>query len=600
VSEPSEIERVAAVRICDAFRNYNRRFREITRRAARHFDAANWASGRLDAVRRIDLYQQSVALVLQDLQQILGASSRNRESWGRIKSLYVALIEDCDDREFFQTFFSSISRRVFDTVGVDPLVEFLASDVAPGDYLGSPLRTRKYRNRGSIEFLLDEALADLPFARRFRDVDHTLTFITAEVVARLEEQRLTHKLKKFEFIAPIFYRGQRAYLVGRLKGDGWQIPIVIPFKHSEEGIFCDAVLLSERDVSILFGFTRSYFHADLPVVGSAVAFLRELMPAKPVAEIYTVLGRARQGKTERYRALMQHMQQSEDQFVHARGEAGMVMEVFTLPSFNVVFKVIRDQFAPPKTVRREEVRDKYEFVFRHDRAGRLVDAQEFKRLSFDKRRFSDKLLKALVEGCSLNCRTEGESLLIEHLYIERRLTPLNIFLREADAEAAANAVIDYGQAIRDLASSNIFAGDLLPKNFGVTRHGRVIFYDYDEVCPITDCRFREFPQGDDIDEMRAGAWFYVAPNDVFPEQFIQCIGLNPELRQLFRQWHGELLTANWWSQMRTRLADGETIDVLPYSLNSRVTLAPGGTYHAATSISATFAGHAGGLAALPR
>jgi isocitrate dehydrogenase kinase/phosphatase len=251
-------------------------------------------------------------------------------------------------------------------------------------------------------------------------------------------------------------------------------------------------------------------------------------------------------------------------------------------------------------VRREEVRDRYEFVFRHDRAGRLVDAQEFKRLSFDKRRFSDKLLKALVEGCGMNCRIEGDSLLIEHLYIERRLTPLNIFLREADAEAAANAVIDYGQAIRDLASSNIFAGDLLPKNFGVTRHGRVIFYDYDEVCPITDCRFREFPQGDDIDEMRAGAWFYVAPNDVFPEQFIQCIGLSPELRQLFRQWHGELLTANWWSQMRTRLAEGETIDVLPYSLHSRVTLAPGGTYHAATSNSATFAGYAGGLAALPR
>jgi isocitrate dehydrogenase kinase/phosphatase len=322
------------------------------------------------------------------------------------------------------------------------------------------------------------------------------------------------------------------------------------------------------------------------------------MPSKPVAEIYTVLGRARQGKTERYRALMQHMQRSVDHFVHARGEAGMVMEVFTLPSFNVVFKVIRDRFAPPKTVRRDEVRDKYEFVFRHDRAGRLVDAQEFKRLSFDKRRFSDKLLQALVEGCSLNCRIDGDKLLIEHLYIERRLTPLNLFLREADPEAAANAVIDYGQAIRDLASSNIFAGDLLPKNFGVTRHGRVIFYDYDEVCSIVDCRFREFPRGDDIDEMRAGEWFYVAPNDVFPEQFIQCIGLSPALRQLFRELHGELLTANWWTQIRARLLEGETIDVLPYSLNSRVTLGAGGGYYAAAHQEPFH--NAGGLAAPSR
>lgn len=598
MTRPAETERIAAVRTCDAFRNYNRRFREITRRAARHFDTANWASAKLDAVRRIDLYQQSVTLVLQDLRQILGDSMRDRAAWGRIKQHYIELIAESSDREFFQTFFSSVSRRVFDTVGVDPLVEFLAADVEPGEYTASPLRTRSYRYRGSLEFLLDEALADLPFARRFRDINHTLAFITAETIARLEEQQLTHRLKVIEFIAPIFYRGQRAYLVGRLKGDGWTIPLVIPFKHSDEGIVCDAVLLSERDVSILFGFTRSYFHADLPVVGSAVAFLRELMPAKPVAEIYTVLGRARQGKTERYRALIQHLQQSEDHFVHARGEPGMVMEVFTLPSFNVVFKVIRDRFAPPKTVRREEVREKYEFVFRHDRAGRLVDAQEFKRLSFDKRRFSDKLLKALVEGCSLNCQVDGDTLLIEHLYIERRLTPLNIFLRESDAESAANAVIDYGQAIRDLASSNIFAGDLLPKNFGVTRHGRVIFYDYDEVCSITDCRFREFPRGDDIDEMRAGEWFYVAPNDVFPEQFIECIGLSPALRSLFRELHGELLTANWWTQLRMRLAAGETIDVLPYSLNSRVTLGPGGGY--VTAAQTEPARHAGGLAASSR
>ena len=318
--------------------------------------------------------------------------------------------------------------------------------------------------------------------------------------------------------------------------------------------------------------------ADEPALAGSAA--KALLPEKPVAELYTVLGRARQGKTERYRALMQHLAQSDDLFEHARGETGMVMEVFTLPSFNLVFKVIRDRFAPPKTVRREEVREKYELVFRHDRAGRLVDAQEFRRLSFDVRRFNDKLLAALLEGCSLNCRIEGDQLLIEHIYIERRLTPLNIYLREASAEDAASAVIDYGQAIRDLASSNIFAGDLLPKNFGVTRRGRVIFYDYDEVCQITDCRFRDFPHGDDVDEMRAGAWFYVAPNDVFPEQFIQCIGLSPELRQLFRRLHGELLTANWWTAIRLRLSRGETIDVLPYSLTSRVTRLPGAGHYA--------------------
>ncbi|HSD69726.1 MAG TPA: bifunctional isocitrate dehydrogenase kinase/phosphatase [Woeseiaceae bacterium] len=581
MSQAVQVETIAAVRICDAFRNYNNRFREVTRRAARHFETRNWTGAKLDAVRRIDLYQQSVVLVLQDLQQILGTQFRDRDAWGRIKVLYTGLIAGCDDREFYQTFFSSVSRRVFDTVGVDPLVEFLAADVEPGNYQSRPLRTRRYRNRGSLRFLFDEILADLPFARRFRDIESTLGFITAEVEACLAEQGRLEDVDSIELIVPLFYRGQRAYLVGRLLGKGWQIPLVIPFKHADEGILCDAVILSEREVSILFGFTRSYFHADLPVVGSAVEFLKKMLPEKPVAELYTVLGRARQGKTERYRALMQHLAQSTDLFEHARGETGMVMEVFTLPSFNLVFKVIRDRFAPPKTVRREEVREKYELVFRHDRAGRLVDAQEFRRLSFDVGRFSGKLLESLLESCSMNCRIDGDQLLIEHLYVERRLTPLNIYLREAPAEDAAHAVIDYGQAIRDLASSNIFAGDLLPKNFGVTRRGRVIFYDYDEVCRITDCRFRDFPRGDDVDEMRAGAWFYVAPNDVFPEQFIQCIGLSPELRGLFRRLHGELLTASWWTNIRARLARGETIDVLPYALTSRVTRVPGAGHYAA-------------------
>ncbi|MGH8224331.1 MAG: bifunctional isocitrate dehydrogenase kinase/phosphatase [Woeseiaceae bacterium] len=575
-----DLARIAANRVFDAFRNYNRRFREITRLAARHFDSAAWASASLDAVRRIDLYGHSLRQVLQDLEHILSERIADRDEWRRIKAYYKALIADCDDREFYQTFFSSVTRRIFDTVGVDPQVEFLAVDVRPADRRATTLKTHRYANRGSLYYLFDELLAGLPFARRLRDAEGTARFISAEVEASLQQGDYKGPARSIEVIPELFYRGQRAYLVGRLLGDRWHMPLVLPFKHAAEGMQCDAVILTLSEVSMLFGFTRSYFHVDLPVVGSAVNYLRELMPEKPVAEIYTVLGRAKQGKTERYRALMQHLAESDDLFVHTRGEPGMVMEVFTLPSYNLVFKVIRDRIPPPKTVRPEQVRSKYELVFRHDRAGRLVDAQEFRRLTFDAGRFSRKLLDALLVGCSRNCRIDGSRLLIEHVYIERRLTPLNLYLREAAPADAARAAIDYGQAIRDLASSNLFAGDLLPKNFGVTRHGRVIFYDYDEVCLITDCRFRDFPRGDDIDEMRADAWFYVGPDDVFPEQFIRCIG-STELRKVFRQFHGDLLTAAWWAQLRKRLLSGETINVLPYSLTSRVTPQAGGGHYAA-------------------
>jgi isocitrate dehydrogenase kinase/phosphatase len=575
---PGDLERQAARRVFRAFRDYNRRFRGITQRAARHFLARDWATSREDAVQRIELYNRSVAAVLPDIRGLLGAGIRDRRCWNRIREHYTGLITGCPDAEFYKTFFNSVTRRVFDTRGVDPLVEFVAADVEPGD--AEPLEAWVYPNRGSLYLLFDEILGDLPFATRFADIESTLRFISAEIGAFRSEQGIAAYPEQVEVIPSLFYRGRQAYLVGRIDGEGWRVPLVVPFANRSEGVACDVVILSEADVSILFGFTRSYFHVDLEVVGSAVRFLRQLMPQKPVEEIYTVLGRAKQGKTERYRSLMRHLEASSDLFEVAEGAPGMVMNVFTLPSFNVVFKVIRDRFGYPKTIRPEQVREKYELVFRHDRAGRLVDAQEFRRLSFELRRFEPGLRDALLNECSRNCSARDGRLVIEHLYIERRLVPLNLYLRDASREQVERAVIDYGQALRDLASSNIFAGDLLIKNFGVTRHGRVIFYDYDEVVFVTDCNFRPLPQSErPEDELAAEPWYFVGPNDVFPEEFIRFFGFSEDLQRLFRKYHSELLTHEWWSRIKARLEHGETIEVLPYAIRTRTTRLPGaGTY----------------------
>jgi isocitrate dehydrogenase kinase/phosphatase len=263
--------------------------------------------------------------------------------------------------------------------------------------------------------------------------------------------------------------------------------------------------------------------------------------------LYTVLGRAKQGKTERYFALARHLGKSIDSFVHAPGERGLVMIVFTLPSHDLVFKVIRDHFGPPKTSTRAEVIDRYEFVFRHDRAGRLVDAQEYKRLRLPRARFMPALVEELLRDAGESCRLDGEDLIIEHCYVERRLRPLNLFLREAEPAAAEAAIIDYGMALRDLAASNVFPGDLLLKNFGVTSHRRVIFYDYDELCLVTDCVFRDLPQPRfEEEETSAEPWFHCGPHDVFPEQWLPFLSIPPALREVFLAHHAELLTAAWW------------------------------------------------------
>jgi isocitrate dehydrogenase kinase/phosphatase len=306
-------------------------------------------------------------------------------------------------------------------------------------------------------------------------------------------------------------------------------------------------MLSRADVGSLFGYARSYFHVDLPVVSAAITLLRSFMPRKPVDELYTVLGRAKQGKTERYFALQRHLDQSIDSFVHAPGERGLVMIVFTLPSHDLVFKVIRDKFGAPKTTTRADVIERYQFVFRHDRAGRLVDAQEFKRLRLPRARFMPALAEDLLLHASESCRVEGEDLIIEHCYIERRLRPLSLFLREAEPAAAESAIIDYGNALRDLAASNVFPGDLLLKNFGVTSHGRVIFYDYDELCPVSDCVFRDLPRArNEEEETSAEPWFHFGPRDVFPEQWLPFLSIPAALSEVFIRHHGCLLTAAWW------------------------------------------------------
>ncbi|NJO12798.1 MAG: bifunctional isocitrate dehydrogenase kinase/phosphatase, partial [Gammaproteobacteria bacterium] len=469
------------------------------------------------------------------------------------------------DREFTKTFFSSLTRRLFGTVGVAPDIEFVALDLDPLGSIDTHVVTNTYLNRGSLHLLFEQALTDFRFRTPWRDFDRSVNHVVGEVqahCARIGERRAVQHV---EIIRPVFYQMTRAYLVGRVQGRDWSVPLVIALKNTDGGVLVDAVMMAESDVSVVFSFTRSYFHVDLEHVGEAVVFLKSMLPRKPVSELFTVLGRAKQGKTERYRELFRHLQTTHDQFVHAPGERGLVMVCFTLPSFDVVFKLIRDRFPYPKNILRHEVMAKYELVFKHDRAGRLVDAQEFRRLRFPKRRFAPELLEELLSETASTVHTEGEDLIIDHMYIERRMTPLNLYLREQPRELTEKAVLDYGQAIRDLAYTNIFAGDLLLKNFGVTRHGRVIFYDYDELCQVTDCRFRDMPQAtNEEDEMRAESWFYVAENDVFPETFMAFLGFDEGLKEAFLAVHGEILTAEFWRHVQQRHQQGELMEVLPY------------------------------------
>jgi len=560
-----ELVRDCAQILVDLFADYNAEFREVTQRARQRFEKRDWRGSQRDAVERIGLYSRYVDSGVELMRRRLGDEVHERSIWSSIKRRYAEIIDPLPDAEFKKTYFCSITRKTFGTVGVDPAVEFFALDLDPLGSVTTHVETKDYVNRGSLELLVEELLADFRFRAPYRDFELSVKRVSDELKASLEGGVERRTVEKLEVIKEVFYQMTRAYLVGRLVGRGWTLPFVVALRNHDSGVVVDAIMLDESTVSVLFSFTRSYFHVDLAHVGEVVKFLKAILPRKPVSELFTVLGRAKQGKTERYRELFRHLQHSDDQFMLAPGEKGLVMVCFTLPSFDVVFKLIRDKFPVQKNILREDVLQKYDLVFKHDRAGRLVDAQEFKLVKFPKARFAPDLLEERLTETSQTVRDEGDELVIDHMYIERRMTPLNLFVRTATREQAEKAVLDYGQAIRDLAVTNIFPGDLLLKNFGVTRHGRVIFYDYDELCLVTDCRFREIPESRyEEDEMLAETWYYVADNDVFPETFINFLGFDPHLKQVFLGAHREILTADWWRGIQERLREGDLLEVLPY------------------------------------
>ena len=564
----SRLANLGARLISDAYADFENRFRIVTRRARIRFRERDWSGMAADARERLDLYEKASTGTARSIEGLLGERSHAEMVWVGMKAVYSGVIQQRDDWELAETFFNSVTRKIFSTVGVDPRIEFVDTDYdSPPSEASAPF----YRTYGSMDItdLIKTMLEDAGLGIGFAHRDEDAASAAKKVGAHLRSIGALRVVDRTEVIESVFFRGKGAYIVGRMYSGSHVVPLVLALLHPEEGAVVDAVLLTENQVSILFSFTRSYFHVDVDRSWDLIQFLRSLMPRKRLAELYISLGHNKHGKTALYRELRRHIQTSGDRFVMARGARGLVMVVFTLPGFDVVLKVIKDRFPPQKTTTRAQVQEKYQFVFRHDRAGRLVDAQEFAYLALPPDRFDDEVLEALLNECSRSVEVTDDLVTIKHAYVERRVIPLDLYLRDADPTLAREAIIDYGNAIRELATSGIFPGDLLLKNFGVTRHGRVVFYDYDELTGLQNCHFRRMPEMPD-GEIAPEMWFSVGPHDVFPEEFSTFLGVQGEVRHAFAANHSDLFDYEWWRSMQDRVAEGELIEVYPYEGRARL------------------------------
>ena len=557
--------------ILNGFTAYFAEFENITLSARTRFENAEWRATQEASMRRIDIYKLQVLETIDVVEYIAQHRLHDLEFWTETRDLYAELVRGMTNFEIAETFYNSIFNAVFEHRWIRDDYAFVFSP--QGDMPPVDVRRvlNQYRTKGDFKTAVTNLLFDYGMSLPYEDYDREVARVTQVMIAAVEDANYDHRADlELHALEHHFFRNKAAYIVGRIAGKGLQIPFVLPMLHIEDGtqpsVYIDACLLGSDIISKLFSFTRTYFMVDASIPSQYVLFLQQLMPRKAVSEIYSCIGHHRHGKTYYFRTASRHMRSTEDAFIPAPGIKGMVMAVFTLPSYEYVFKIIKDRFTPPKEVTHQEVRDKYQLVKRWDRAGRMADTQEFANLVFEASRFSDELMEELEATCASQVEINGRALIIKHCYVERRMQPLNLYLKDASDEEVDAVMLDYGNAIKELAAANIFPGDMLLKNFGVTRHGRVVFYDYDEIQPLTDINFRKIPPPrDEFEEMSGQPWYSVGSNDVFPEEFRLFFSGNARARKAFDQLHSDLYEASFWSNLQDKLRDGFVEDFFPYS-----------------------------------
>ena len=549
------------------FNKHYRLFSECTRGAKARFEAAVWQAVQVASKERIQFYDRRVSETVEQLEKQFQTERLSDDLWQQVKYHYINLLIDHLQPECAETFFNSVCCKILHRNYFNNAFIFVRPTIST-EHLDSepPAYRAYYPGTEGLLACLRHAFEDFGLARPFQDLDRDLRLIVAASVGRFPQPFERAPNHQIQVLSSLFFRNKGAYAIGKVINNNFELPFAIAILHGADGkLVIDAVLFDIVDLLSLFSFSRAYFMVEMAVPAAYVQFLRNMLPARPKFELYNMIGLQKHGKALFYRDFLHHLAHSTDEFIIAPGIKGLVMTVFTLPSFPFVFKVIMDVIPPPKEVDRAGVKAKYWMVKLHDRVGRMADTLEYSDVAFPRSRFSPELLRELKLNAPSMVVEEADTIVINHCYIERRMTPLNLYLQSATPEDARRALGEYGLAIKQLAAANIFPGDMLYKNFGVTRQKRVVFYDYDEIEYMTTCNFREIPEPrTPEDEMASAPWYSVGRYDVFPEEWKTYLLGDPVIRETMLELHPEIFEAGYWQRLKSRIEAGHIEDVFPY------------------------------------
>jgi isocitrate dehydrogenase kinase/phosphatase len=551
--------------ILKGYDNYFNSFKMLTRKAPEFFQNRDWNGMQINHRQRLRLYKDEVnstKLILeQTLHNVLGDSG----FWKEVKKEYSKAIAGRKDIELVETFFNSIIRKLYPGLAINESLMFVHEGFSACEILPNDQLYHTYPSHWGLQKIIRSIIADFDFKAPYMNKEEDTQFLVRAIREVILRRYIADESTITQVVKSVFYRNKAAYLIGRTFVGGKWMPFIISFLHGTHGVYVDTMIFDPKIMAHMFSFTRSYFMVETDIPSQLVAFLNSVITHKQIHELYNAIGFNKHGKTELYRDFLNHLENSNDQFVIAEGIKGMVMTVFTLPSYNIVFKMIKDYFDPPKTMTRQEVRNKYKIVGIHDRVGRMADTHEFEEFHLPLDRIHPSLLNELRNTVNSLLFVNGNELIIRHVYTERKMIPLNIYLENCNLEDAKQAVEEYGNAILQLAKANIFPGDMMTKNFGVTRQKRVVFYDYDEIEFLTDMNFRWKPKPKTYEEIYASSpWYEIAPNDVFPEDFKRFMIGRKDVKEYFFEYHKNLFNPDYWIQIQEKLKAGEWLHALPY------------------------------------
>ena len=587
-SSSQKISLSIAKKILLGFEHHYQNIKSASIEAKRCFEEKEWEKIENDSKLRLNFYDEQVDVFCKNLsselkkQTLYGAKAEfnetqkmdkfNSDFWKNTKHVYIELITAHKQPELAETFYNSVFCRIFSRsfynnqyIFTKPCVSLNYID------MDEPVIDSYFVDDGQLKETLTSVLNNYKFKCKFGNLDQDIKRLQEQLIKQMP--RLQSEVFELQFISTPFIRGKCAYIVGKIVTQLHpDVPVLIALLNDEnKGLYVDSLLTDIGSISIIFSFSRSYFFITTDYPSAIVEYLKELLPGKTRAVLYSAIGLHKQGKTLLYRHFLKYSKITSEKLIIAPGIKGMVMSVFTFPMYPYVFKVINDQFAPPKMGTKEMVKDRYYFVKNHVRIGRLADTWEFSNVAFPLKDIDDALLKELEKKASSNIEIENDLLIIKHMYIENKMTPLNMYLETANIKQQNHIINDYGKAIDELINSNIFPGDMLTKNFGVTRQNRVVFYDYDEITLMSTPIFKKIPKATTYEqEMASEPWYYVGQNDVFPEEFKYFMLPNPYMKEVFNKKYKKLLDADYWVSIQEKIKQNGVMDYYPYGSEKRM------------------------------